>query len=316
MRLSDGGSGRRLGYLLAGALILATYAPFFDGCSWWLELFAHFRPQYCVLLALAALISFVWERRLLALALLFHSGLNLAVISPYLVQPEEGQEQAKASLRILLFNFNQKNTRYDDVIDFVKEHSPDVALFIEAGTEWGERLAELKAQMPYAVEHIRDDNFGIALYSRTELKHGRIEFIGEVQRPTVFADISLAGTKITLVGTHPVPPGSAYSSRMRNDHLLRLADKLSQQRYPVVFAGDLNVTPWSTYYRQFVGRSGLINAARGRWLFWTWPTALPPLAIPIDHILFSGHLRTKSLTKGPALGSDHFPLVADLELLR
>lgn len=56
------------------------------------------------------------------------------------------------------------------------------------------------------------------------------------------------------------------------------------------------------------------DSSEGRGLQWSWPAGFRPLAIPIDHCLTSSGLRIDSRGMGPYIGSDHFPLVVDLEI--
>ena len=37
--------------------------------------------------------------------------------------------------------------------------------------------------------------------------------------------------------------------------------------------------------------------------------------IPIDHVLIKGPLAVTALQRGPKVGSDHYPIIADLRLL-
>ncbi|MCB0344689.1 MAG: endonuclease/exonuclease/phosphatase family protein [Bdellovibrionales bacterium] len=307
---------RALIHLAGAALIVATYCGFFDSYHWSLDLLTHFRPQYLVGLVSLGLAALVVRSRLFAVLLMFHAGLNAAVMSPYFEKLEERSGQPQAEVKLLLFNLNQRNTNYDAVVDFVRSEQPDVAIFIEVGIEWDQHLRQLTSDLPQFVSEARDDNFGIALYSKLPLLSSRVELVGEVQRPTIFADLMLGSSEITVVGTHPVPPGSEHNSYLRNDHLSKLADVLRQQRRPILFAGDMNITPWSSHYRDFLERSGLLNAARGRWILWTWPSTILPLAIPIDHVLISTDFNVKGIRKGPSLGSDHYPVIAQLELVR
>lgn len=52
-------------------------------------------------------------------------------------------------------------------------------------------------------------------------------------------------------------------------------------------------------------RVGLVNSLRCRGLQPSWPAALGPLGIPIDHLLHGPELATVGRERGPAFGSDH-----------
>ena len=86
-----------------------------------------------------------------------------------------------------------------------------------------------------------------------------------------------------------------------------------------IVAGDFNMTPWSFGLRRFDERIGL---ERRDLALFSWPgkltlggKALPVLPIlPIDHVYAGADWRTVSVKRGPALGSDHFPVVATLAL--
>ena len=83
----------------------------------------------------------------------------------------------------------------------------------------------------------------------------------------------------------------------------------------MIVAGDFNTTPWSPYFRDLVAAAGLRNAAEGHGYVGTWPAWFWPALIPIDHVLLKGPLVATSVRRGPAIGSDHFPIIADVRLL-
>tara|TARA_R100000687_G_scaffold77331_1_gene69801 strand:+ start:19 stop:207 length:189 start_codon:yes stop_codon:yes gene_type:complete len=49
-------------------------------------------------------------------------------------------------------------------------------------------------------------------------------------------------------------------------------------------------------------------------MFSTFPASLPLLRYPIDHVLVSNAFRLVGLQRLEDIGSDHLPLLADLEL--
>ena len=83
-----------------------------------------------------------------------------------------------------------------------------------------------------------------------------------------------------------------------------------------VVAGDLNATPWSHPFRRLLADGRLHNSQRGYGLELTFPAhATPLLQVSIDHVLYSDGFRVVDRRLGPALGSDHFPVVVDLALV-
>ncbi len=81
--------------------------------------------------------------------------------------------------------------------------------------------------------------------------------------------------------------------------------------------GDFNAARWSHGFRALLDRSGMVDSERGFGFQPTFPAGLPyPLRIPIDHLLHGEGLAVTDRVLGPALGSDHLPLVVDLAVTR
>ena len=83
---------------------------------------------------------------------------------------------------------------------------------------------------------------------------------------------------------------------------------------PAVLLGDLNITPWSPYFKDFIQVTGLQESRKGLGLYPTWPTWLPPLRIPIDHSLISIGITVQAFSLGHDIGSDHFPVILDFSI--
>jgi endonuclease/exonuclease/phosphatase (EEP) superfamily protein YafD len=85
----------------------------------------------------------------------------------------------------------------------------------------------------------------------------------------------------------------------------------------MILAGDFNSTPWSFARREDDRRFGLIRRDRA---MWSWPAEFvgphgfqaPFPFLPIDHIYAGPGWATVSVSRGPRLGSDHYPLIAVL----
>ena len=78
--------------------------------------------------------------------------------------------------------------------------------------------------------------------------------------------------------------------------------------------GDLNVSPWSAEFRQLLKDSQLRDSTKGFGLQPTWPTHVRLMQIPIDHLLYSSDIKIIDRRVGPNIGSDHYPLIVDLQI--
>jgi endonuclease/exonuclease/phosphatase (EEP) superfamily protein YafD len=97
--------------------------------------------------------------------------------------------------------------------------------------------------------------------------------------------------------------------------MVEMADFVNQSKHPAIVMGDLNMSMWSPYFRQFIQATGMKSSRQGFGVQPSWPADSPLLQIPIDHCLVSKddilliHNRI-----GKDIGSDHYPLIADLSL--
>ena len=77
---------------------------------------------------------------------------------------------------------------------------------------------------------------------------------------------------------------------------------------------DLNHNAPSS--RRLLAAGELKNSQRGYGLELTFPSDSSPLVqVSIDHVLHSDGFRVVDRRLGPALGSDHLPVVVDLALI-
>jgi endonuclease/exonuclease/phosphatase (EEP) superfamily protein YafD len=134
-------------------------------------------------------------------------------------------------------------------------------------------------------------------------------------RPYVVAKVAAPGVTPLVVGVHPASPSEdAEDSQERNHQLDHIGTTVKGVAGPVIVAGDFNVTPWSPHFRDLLATTGLRDAGAGQGWIPTWPIRLGPAGIPIDHILIRGQVAVAGLRRGPDIGSDHYPLVADLRV--
>jgi len=140
-------------------------------------------------------------------------------------------------------------------------------------------------------------------------------------RRRLFGFLALAFAALNLVFVAPLyvaarvfPPVSAAHAACRSGQLADLAAVCASAAKPLVVVGDLNMTPWSPYFGRLLREGGLRDGRAGHGLRPTWPAFFRPLLIPIDHCLVSGEVGVDGFETGPALRSDHRPIIVDLSV--
>ncbi|MBN1269953.1 MAG: endonuclease/exonuclease/phosphatase family protein [Kiritimatiellae bacterium] len=296
----------------AGALVSAATVAGFLGALWWpLDLMSHFRVQYLAGLTVTAMLVALLKQHRAALVFLLFAVLNLGVIVPLYWNPGPTPASGSGRLRAMLINVSTAYGDPEAVRQAVRKFNPDILILEEVSASWMQELAMLEHDYPHRVARPREDNFGIALLSRLPLENARVIYIGAVGLPSVAATVRLPDGAFDILGTHPLPPDGRAYAKARDEQLARLPDFISSLSGPVLLLGDLNVSPWSHPYRRLLKATGLRDASRGCGVQPTWPVQVPALRIPIDHCLYSEGITIPDKRIGPAVGSDHFPVIVD-----
>jgi endonuclease/exonuclease/phosphatase (EEP) superfamily protein YafD len=281
------------------------------------ELASHFKLQYlivgcccCIFFALAR------TQKLWLLVSVFCIIINLIEIVPwYGPQRAFAVENPGQQLRIFHSNVLMSNQKYANLISLVREEKPDVAVFVEVSIPWHDELQVLKDTFPYFLGNQDNRGFGTAIYSKLPLKNTAIKAFSK-ERKSLLADITVENRIISLVLVHLSVPVREYSFSDRNQQLAGIGEYVAQVKNPVVVVGDLNTTMWSPFYKSMVKTGGLRNARSGFGILPTWPTFMPLLYIPIDHLLVSKEIGVLKVHTGRNIGSDHLPLITDLLIPR
>jgi endonuclease/exonuclease/phosphatase (EEP) superfamily protein YafD len=293
--------------LLASSATLFAFAA-----SWWwpFELLSHFRVQYIWLLTPLTVGLLFCKRYFVASITGCCLIWNLALVAPdYVGSP--AAVDGSAQLRLMSANVRTSNRNYERFLEAVRAADPDVLLVMEIDDGWLQALEAVRNHYPHVTSAPRPDNFGIGLLSKLPVEAQEIEYVGSAGVPSVQARLKVGDGTVRVVGTHPLPP-IGKNSTLRNEQLSATADWVTAMDGPVILAGDLNITPWSPFFRRLLDRSGMRDSRRGFGVQATWPSSLGPAGIPLDHVLVSDGVYVKDRRVGPAFGSDHRPVIVDL----
>jgi endonuclease/exonuclease/phosphatase (EEP) superfamily protein YafD len=301
-----------LGVLAVG---LATVAGFFGGSGWLFDLASHFRVQYGLILLACIILYLIGGKMELAAVSATFAVLNLGLILPfYLPSATSRSRPAARTTRLVASNLLQKNNSYERVRSLISTEQPDILLLVEANQKWLDELDPVLGDYPFHLHALREDNYGIALYSRLTLIDAEIRSFGTAGLPSVVVRLSLDGHTLTIIGTHPPPPRSALGTDRRDAQLLDIARFVRVLPDPAMVVGDLNATVWSVGVRKLLKVGGLRDSRLGFGLQPSWPTHNRLMMIPIDHALVSPQVRVWQRRTGEEIGSDHLPFILDFNL--
>ncbi len=308
------------GVLLSVATVLSLFARHF----WMFDLLTSFHVQYSLALILVVGLL-LWHRRWTYSALMGVAlGYNLLLVLPvYLPVRQSFQQQLQQPLqqplsegrrlRLVSANVQTSNRDHADFLKWIRKEDPDLFLVMEVDDRWMTSLRELKGEYDHSVSFARSDNFGIALFSRLPM-NAEIVHVGVRELPSILAQVQVDHHVVTLVGTHPLPPGGRKLSGWRNQHLKAVSEVVGRIDGPKILLGDLNVTPWSPRFKDVLESTGLRDSRAGFGIQPTWPATNPLFWIPIDHVLTSGEVHIHEREIGSSNGSDHYPVVVDFSI--
>lgn len=300
--------------VVGALLVLATAIAFVPAAPWPIELATHFRVQYAALLGGVGVGVALARRWVPAALFLVAAAANLAVIAPlYAGGSVAHAAAASPRLRLMFTNVLMENRAHARVLDAIRAADPDVVVAAEIDAAWWDALRAGLPEHRFTLADPRADNFGIGLLSRVPLAGAEIAYLGSLGVPTVIAGIPLGARPVTLLATHTVPPVSPSAFRERNAHLAELARRVRGATGPAVVLGDLNVTPFSPWFADLLRDADLRDSLVGHGPQGSWPADLRVLRIPIDHCLVSPAIRILDRWVGPPVGSDHLPVVVDLD---
>jgi len=308
---------------LAAAGLAAATASALAARLWWaFDLFSHFRPHYAVLatcLGAAALAARAYPAGLVLTAVALLNAWAVRDLWPGAAAAVAAPATEGAPLRVVSANVLDSNPTPGKVLDFVRGSDADLVVLVDAKSErWRGVLAALGDLYPHRAPDSWREGAPVILLSRRPVPVETVvrPAAAGADRPYVVARVAAPGATPLVVGVHPASPKptEAEDSRERNYQLDHIGATVEGVAGPVIVAGDFNATPWSPHLRDLLAATGLRDTGAGRGWLPTWPVRLGPAGIPIDHVLIRGEVAVAGLRRGPDVGSDHYPLIADLRV--
>lgn len=242
-----------------------------------------------------------------SLVALCYIALAILLFRP-LWNPAPQIDGKKSIVRVVSFNINKDNPDPQAVVRWIESVSPDFVILLEARDREGSVARRLKARYPYRYDCRGDGYCSTIILARSPavevVHHARGDTENRRSLSALSARFNAVDRPLTITAAHmphPAPVG---------DQGARLRELAASTGRPVgahLVVGDFNNVPWTFAMNRLAADMDLRLMSKA---IPSWPTAMGWGAfLPIDNIYGSGCVATKSISRGPRLGSDHYPLV-------
>ena len=215
--------------------------------------------------------------------------------------------QQESEMNVFYANLNSQNKQKGELIRYLENAKPELVLLVETNRAWFEKLKTLESIYPFTKAILRESNFGMTVLSQYPLSTEKVYVDKENLIPALWLKVNTSAGPLGLFLLHVYPPLGKYGTLVRNQHLVTLSKEIADINSPLLVCGDFNTTPWSTIFQKFLSHSNLELSKRYS-MFNTWSAVGFLPGLPIDFCLSKG-ISITSYSKGPDIGSDHWPLI-------
>lgn len=305
-------------------LLVAIFFSWLASLGWLFELFSHFPVYYIFaggILCISLLLSKRYRWALLAIFLCLTQVYKLLPFwqMPSVVEPFGAPTEA---VTLLQYNVNRNNDRVNDMARWVISNTEkiDIVVLMEVSDRWQIALERVKWSYPYHITKEVRGHHPIVVLSRLLIDDLEVQELANGEYAIVIRGATLnKETPFVLYAVHPTPPILPVRKERRDEVMLEAAKRIGLEAIPhKILVGDFNMTPFSPVFKDVQDLSGLYNSDEGLGHYMgTWPAMFPKsMAIPIDGLLVSPFIKVESKQLGPAMGSDHYPVISNLSFIQ
>lgn len=220
---------------------------------------------------------------------------------------------------VYLANVLMKNRQAGPVLEQIERQQADFVVLLEIDDWWVKQLGPVRESYPYVKELPNDVAYGMALYSKHPWESLEVNQLNNEKVPSFEVNVRLPNRQEVILHTvHPVPPKDFQrfpdNEGKREIAMLRIGKKVQNSKLPNIVIGDLNDVVWgytdlltgteNQLYDIRVGR-GFYNSFNAKKWYMRWP---------IDHIFVTEEFSLNALERMEDIGSDHYPIYAELVL--
>ncbi|HYN88264.1 MAG TPA: endonuclease/exonuclease/phosphatase family protein [Ardenticatenaceae bacterium] len=271
----------------------------------------------------------MWARRYLAGAAGFFAAAGAVAWHAIEWRSPPGAPEAPVDLRLFSLNLLHDHPSGDAFARLIQRERPDVVLLQELTPSIAcQLLAAVGDDYAYRLLAATSGSYGFGILSRHPLQEKAL-----LRRPgsryVQIATLSVSGRDLDLYNCHLLPPtgrlfrylGPTVATRLREQQIRIVAERIAAAGRPAVVSGDFNLTPWQQAYGMLVEVlvDSWCEAGSGPGV--TWPKYISLLPVPhrtlpllrLDYCFHTSELLARRAhVLYDHTGSDHCALVVDL----
>lgn len=306
---------------LAALLLAITILPITDSQEWWIRVMAFPRIQILagaagiVLLCLFLAPRLRTPALLVALACLGFQAWKIFPYTPLASKEVHLAPPGDNQLRLMAANVLMENRDYRAVAELIRREAPDVVFLMETDQKWIDALRPVLGDYKTVLTEPQDNHYGLAFATNLEVLYARLLDIGDVDKPTLYAEMkSNDGRVFRFIGLHPPPPVPGQDTDIRDAKTAYAARFARKSGVPVVLMGDFNDAAWSHIAQRFKRIGGYLDPRIGRGPLPSFDATHPILRFPIDQLYMTPDVALVDFHRGEKVGSDHFPMFATVRM--
>ncbi|MBN9673603.1 endonuclease/exonuclease/phosphatase family protein [Roseibium aggregatum] len=222
---------------------------------------------------------------------------------------------------------------------FLQKENPDIVVLQEAAW-WFQKQRWERYELPYGnagvagfPQYLKVGELGgLVVYSRYPILSEESRIVKGIPQPgiSVYHDVDREVLSLTLdtgkaplhlIAVHPDSPRSQDRWTSKRAYLDELDKTIAQAKSDhggnVIAIGDWNSSPWSERFQRTLTANNVQTAYPDGWphntRFFFDYRLLTILGAPVDQFVVSPDLAVAGVSLGPDIGSDHVPLIVEID---
>jgi endonuclease/exonuclease/phosphatase (EEP) superfamily protein YafD len=294
---------------------VSSFASLFKPFYWLFDTLTHFSLQFALALALCVVLGMgVGIRPYLLGLFVIALAINVYFLLPFFL-PRKMSEQAQHYLRVVSLNVLTSNQDYEKITTYLRGAKADIVLLSEIEPELMTVITTSLADLyPYIYNEAVEGTHGLAFISRLPFVKTETILLDERHHRFLSAELEWQDKPFKIYGSHPHAPLAERWAKSRDEEIKVIREHIARETKPHIVLGDFNASPWSTPMSRLFAQTKVRHGSLGFGIYPTWRYKTMLLAAPIDHILVSEEWQVSSYKVEHDVGSDHFPVFAEVHL--